>query len=234
MVCFPSPRPSPSGRGRIASSFLAGQWLAPAQRLASFTKTSIGCPLSSGERVRVRGRQAQSRRAGLFKANFENGLKEFQTTIHMKIKKLFIATLLLPATLLAADGPQTISLWPNGAPGFESRKDIPEAGRELLGEEHQQPVAHRFSAAQGKGQRRGGRHLPRRRFPRTRLRRGRRGPGKIFQQSWRRGLRPEISSVPRNQFRLTRRKVRTKTACARCASSAAAPPNGALIPTASA
>ncbi len=39
---------------------------------------------------------------------------------------LYLTTLLLPATLLAADAPQTISLWPNGAPGFESRKDIPE------------------------------------------------------------------------------------------------------------
>ncbi len=40
--------------------------------------------------------------------------------------KFLLAALLLPATLLAADEPQIISLWPNGAPGFESRKDIPE------------------------------------------------------------------------------------------------------------
>ena len=44
----------------------------------------------------------------------------------MKLKKLFFTALLLPGTLLAADGPQTISLWPDGAPGFEARKDIPE------------------------------------------------------------------------------------------------------------
>jgi acetyl esterase/lipase len=44
----------------------------------------------------------------------------------MKLNSLMIATLLLPATLFAADEPQTISLWPKGAPGFESRKDIPE------------------------------------------------------------------------------------------------------------
>ncbi|MEI9865978.1 MAG: alpha/beta hydrolase [Limisphaerales bacterium] len=44
----------------------------------------------------------------------------------MKLKKIFLTTLLLPATLLAADEPQTIPLWRNGAPGFESRKDIPE------------------------------------------------------------------------------------------------------------
>jgi acetyl esterase/lipase len=44
----------------------------------------------------------------------------------MKLKKLFLAALILPGTLFAADEPQTIPLWPNGAPGFESRKDIPE------------------------------------------------------------------------------------------------------------
>ena len=44
----------------------------------------------------------------------------------MEFKKLFLTALLLPGALLAADAPQTIPLWPNGAPGFESRKDIPE------------------------------------------------------------------------------------------------------------
>jgi acetyl esterase/lipase len=44
----------------------------------------------------------------------------------MKPKNIFLAALLLPITLLAADASQTISLWPDGAPGFESRKDIPE------------------------------------------------------------------------------------------------------------
>lgn len=37
-----------------------------------------------------------------------------------------LAVLLLPMALLAADQPKTIALWPNGAPGFEARKDIPE------------------------------------------------------------------------------------------------------------
>jgi acetyl esterase/lipase len=44
----------------------------------------------------------------------------------MKLNQWLIAVLLLPATILAADTMQQISLWPNGAPGFESRKDIPE------------------------------------------------------------------------------------------------------------
>ena len=41
--------------------------------------------------------------------------------------RLLIAALLLTGTLFAADGPRQIPLWPNGAPGFESRKDIPES-----------------------------------------------------------------------------------------------------------
>jgi acetyl esterase/lipase len=44
----------------------------------------------------------------------------------MKLEQIFVAALLLPWTLFAADEPQTIPLWPDGAPGFESRKDIPE------------------------------------------------------------------------------------------------------------
>src|SRR5271169_3798583 len=44
----------------------------------------------------------------------------------MKLNSCLIAAFLLPGMLFAADEPQTISLWPNGAPGFESRKDIPE------------------------------------------------------------------------------------------------------------
>src|SRR5579862_4100402 len=44
----------------------------------------------------------------------------------MKLKTTFLTALLLPGTLLAGNMPQTISLWLNGAPGFESRKDIPE------------------------------------------------------------------------------------------------------------
>jgi acetyl esterase/lipase len=44
----------------------------------------------------------------------------------MNLKNLFLATLLLPGTVFAADAPPIIPLWPNGAPGFESRKDLPE------------------------------------------------------------------------------------------------------------
>lgn len=44
----------------------------------------------------------------------------------MKINITLLVGLILSSILLAAAEPQTISLWPNGAPGFESRKDIPE------------------------------------------------------------------------------------------------------------
>lgn len=44
----------------------------------------------------------------------------------MKLNPLLLALLALPGTLLAADAPPTLPLWPNGAPGFEARKDIPE------------------------------------------------------------------------------------------------------------
>jgi len=44
----------------------------------------------------------------------------------MKLMEIVVVALFLPGTLFAADAPQTIALWANGAPGFESRKDIPE------------------------------------------------------------------------------------------------------------
>ena len=37
-----------------------------------------------------------------------------------------MAALIIPGMLSAADEPQIVPLWPNGAPGFESRKNIPE------------------------------------------------------------------------------------------------------------
>jgi acetyl esterase/lipase len=45
-------------------------------------------------------------------------------------KKIFLAWLYLPFVMLAADEPQQIHLWPNGAPGFESRRDEPEQARD--------------------------------------------------------------------------------------------------------
>ena len=44
----------------------------------------------------------------------------------MNLKKLFLVSLFLPGMLFGADLPSVIPLWPNGAPGYESRKDIPE------------------------------------------------------------------------------------------------------------
>jgi acetyl esterase/lipase len=49
----------------------------------------------------------------------------------MKLAKILSALLTLRcATLLAADEPQTIPLWPNGAPGFEDRRNEPETAKD--------------------------------------------------------------------------------------------------------
>jgi acetyl esterase/lipase len=44
--------------------------------------------------------------------------------------KFLLAFLLLPASLLAAGAPQVIPLWPDGAPGFEARKNEPEQAKD--------------------------------------------------------------------------------------------------------
>ncbi len=49
MFCFPSPRPSPLGRGRIVVRVLTFP------KRHGFHGTMHRCPLSLGERVRVRG-----------------------------------------------------------------------------------------------------------------------------------------------------------------------------------
>jgi len=41
-----------------------------------------------------------------------------------------LLALLLPAALLAADEPQFLPLWPNGAPGFEDRRAQPEEAKD--------------------------------------------------------------------------------------------------------
>jgi hypothetical protein len=55
----------------------------------------------------------------------------------MKFKlKLIIPALLFPVMAMAQSQPQVIPLWEKGAPGFEDRKDIPGAGKRLLGPEY--------------------------------------------------------------------------------------------------
>lgn len=44
----------------------------------------------------------------------------------MKLKPLVSLLTLIPILVLAQETPEVVHLWPNGAPGFESRKDIPE------------------------------------------------------------------------------------------------------------
>ena len=44
----------------------------------------------------------------------------------MKLKLIVCLLSIIPLLAVAQDAPQVIPLWTNGAPGFESRKDIPE------------------------------------------------------------------------------------------------------------
>jgi acetyl esterase/lipase len=44
--------------------------------------------------------------------------------------KIFVAFVCLPATVVLADEPQVVPLWPNGAPGFENRRNEPEAAKD--------------------------------------------------------------------------------------------------------
>ena len=48
----------------------------------------------------------------------------------MKRSKLLTALLLLPLIASAADEPRQIPLWPNGAPGFEDRRNEPERAQD--------------------------------------------------------------------------------------------------------
>ena len=52
---FPSPRPSPSGRGRILRWLAAQPSAVSARRTSRTTEPAAGCSLSPWERVRVRG-----------------------------------------------------------------------------------------------------------------------------------------------------------------------------------
>src|ERR1700704_2872555 len=43
---------------------------------------------------------------------------------------IWIASVLFSTTIFAQENPQTIFLWANGAPGFESRRDEPEQAKD--------------------------------------------------------------------------------------------------------
>jgi len=65
-------------------------------------------------RIHVHSKQSQGR---------GNGMK-------LTPRFALVVGLLLPALLMAAPAPEVIHLWPNGAPGFESRKDEPEQAKD--------------------------------------------------------------------------------------------------------
>ena len=51
-------------------------------------------------------------------------------TTTMSPSRILFAFLCLPAAAVVADEPQVVPLWPNGAPGFESRRDEPELAKD--------------------------------------------------------------------------------------------------------
>ena len=59
---FPSPRPSPLGRGRILRRLSAKPSAISAPHTSQAIRTAAGCSLSPGERVRVRGNYGLQRR----------------------------------------------------------------------------------------------------------------------------------------------------------------------------
>jgi endo-1,4-beta-xylanase len=54
----------------------------------------------------------------------------------LMLNALFASLLLLPAVLRAEDAPKEFPLWPNGAPGFEDRKDEKEVRNQKPGDEY--------------------------------------------------------------------------------------------------
>ena len=66
---------------------------------------------------------------GVQPLRFHGHEKENLMKIKQAVCSIFLA---IPMALLAQDAPAVIHLWTSGAPGFESRKDIPEAGTSAM------------------------------------------------------------------------------------------------------
>jgi len=64
--------------------------------------------------------------------------------------KLLLCILSLPAALHAQDKPTVIPLWPNGAPGFQSRKNEPEQAKDYWVKNIHNPSVTVFTPAKGK------------------------------------------------------------------------------------
>src|SRR5664279_3913999 len=62
----------------------------------------------------------------------------------------FLLTLLLPLFLLGQSKPEVIHLWEKGAPGFESRKDIPEQAQDYWVRNINNPSVTVFMPPKGK------------------------------------------------------------------------------------
>src|SRR5450631_689960 len=68
----------------------------------------------------------------------------------IKFIKTFIYALLLPAALWAQTEPTVIPLWPNGAPGFESRRNEPEQAKDYWVKNIHNPTLTVFLPPKGK------------------------------------------------------------------------------------
>src|ERR1700759_2358393 len=64
------------------------------------------------------------------------------------IKMLLV--LLLPCALFAQDQPKVIPLWPNGAPGFENRRNEPELAKDYWVRNIHNPSLTVFTPPKGK------------------------------------------------------------------------------------
>ncbi len=62
----------------------------------------------------------------------------------------YLAAVFLPVVALAQSAPQVIHLWENGAPGFESRKDVPEQARDYWVRNVNNPSITVFAPPKGK------------------------------------------------------------------------------------
>lgn len=68
----------------------------------------------------------------------------------MTALRFVLVSLILPLGLSGADEPQVIPLWPNGAPGFENRRDEPEQARDYWIRNINNPTLTVFSPAKEK------------------------------------------------------------------------------------
>src|SRR5476651_639096 len=82
---------------------------------------------------------------------FYNNQIKFQLSLSMQtLIKTFMCLLLLPAAVWAQTEPTVIPLWPNGAPGFENRRNEPEQAKDYWVKNIHNPSLTVFTPPAGK------------------------------------------------------------------------------------